>query len=367
MTFGNAIEILAPEFQIFELRPQGFFNVESGGFSITNGFYEPCDCSVENFGNSLCQECGRGKNQSSVTFPSGDGDGIYVAFAIVLPGQQPGEEDETVGLIAVFDYQYEIANYVRISIEKGELPEFPWELVSKFSNNLALTIGSLQVDKTLLIGEKSFSVDDVNAVVDFPDAISGTYNCVAYCKEVSTTARGIAERMSSTQGMPREEVEREARIAAEVFNEMRDEEGIDEDARPFPPFIPRVIVALHERFNSPIGPVGTTDEIDDVDWKLLQRQFKSCIVTAHKGQMNISAIWQNALLAREYDRAVVECSNEVAKKLMFNSLTWLYQGRQLGDEDCINLLDKYTYQPDDDEEIYLYMRRGMQSAAAKLL
>ena len=367
MTFGSAMEYLRPEFQIFKLRPQGFFNVESGGFSIANGFYESCDCVVDNFRNSECKECGRGKNLSSVTFPSGDGDGIYVAFAIVLPSERPGEEDLTVGLIAVFDYQYEIANFVRKSIENGVLPEFPMEIAAKFSDNLALTIGSLQVEKTLLIGEKSFSIDGDHAVVDFPDAIPGKYTCVAYCEEVSTTARGIAERMSRTQGMPREEVEREARIAAEVFDGMRDEEGIDADARPFPPFIPRVVVALHENFNSPIGTTGTTDDIVDVDWKLLQIQFRSRIVTAHKSQMNISAIWQNALLALEYDRAVVECSDAVAKKLMFASLTWLYQGRELGDEDCVNSLKRYKYEPTASEKIELYMRRGMQSASAKYL
>ena len=361
MTFGSALEILAPEFQIFKVRPQGFFNVESGAFSIANGFYASCDCVVENFGNSVCQECGRGKNLSSVTFPSGDGDGVYVAYAIVLPGEHPGEEDLTVGLMAVFDYQFEIANFVRTAIENGALPEFPMEIVEKFGKNLALTIGRVQVDKTLLIGEKSFSVNDVNAVVDFPDAISGTYTCVAYCEEVSTTARGIAERMSRTQGMSRESVEREAIIAAKVFDKMRGEEEIDEDARPFPPIIPRVVVALHESINSPLGPTGTTDEVVDLDWKLLKQQFRYRIETGHKSQMNISAIWQNALLALAYDRAVAECSDEVAKKLMFNSLTWLYQGRKLGDEDCINKLKSYKYQPTASEEIDLYMRRGMQS------
>ena len=83
--------------------------------------------------------------------------------------------------------------------------------------------------------------------------------------------------------------------------------------------------------------------------------------------MNMAAIWQNVLLAREYNRIVGECSDEAALALQFDMRTWLYQGRELGDEDCINALEGFTYEPTANEEIYLYMRRGLQSAAAKYL
>ena len=63
MTFGSALEILAPEFQIFKVRPQGFFNVESGAFSIANGFYESCDCVVENFSRSKIEYLVKAKTQ----------------------------------------------------------------------------------------------------------------------------------------------------------------------------------------------------------------------------------------------------------------------------------------------------------------
>jgi hypothetical protein len=368
MTLGNLLWLLSDE-EVFELRPQGFFNVESGRFSITNGFYDPCDCNVENFGNSTCQDCGRGKTAASVTFPAGDGDGIYLAYAIVMPGERPGEKDLTVGLIAIFDYRYEIANFGRNAIENEELPGFPMDLAKKFNESLALTIGTVKVDRTLLIGEKSFGTDSEHAVVDFPGAIPGVYTCVAYCEEVDTTAAGIADRMSRTQGMPREIVEREANIAEKTFDRFRAEEGIDPEASPFPPFVPRAVVALCEGMTQTfdIEHPGTIDEINNVDWKLLQEQFRFRIETSHRSQMNMSAIWQNVLLAREYNRIVGECSDEAALALQFDMRTWLYQGRELGDEDCINALEGFTYEPTANEEIYLYMRRGLQSAAAKYL
>lgn len=91
-----------------ELRVQGFFNVESGRFAIGNSFYPECDCLSDLFGQSQCSECPRG-NSGAVGFPSGDGDGIYVAAAII----DPSEPRTTLGLLAVFDYQYQMASAVR--------------------------------------------------------------------------------------------------------------------------------------------------------------------------------------------------------------------------------------------------------------
>jgi hypothetical protein len=68
-------------------------------------------------------------------------------------------------------------------------------------------------------------------------------------------------------------------------------------------------------------------------------------------------------LAREYDRAAGECSLEEEIRLHYDLRTWLYQGRKLGFQDCIDYLAKLTYEPSDEEEVYLYMRRGMKSAA----
>jgi len=87
MTLGGLLKILNSD--RFELRAKGFFNVENGNFTITNGYFDSCDCHIETLGQSSCQECGKGSGLNSVTFPSGDGDGIYVAFEIVMLAPTP--------------------------------------------------------------------------------------------------------------------------------------------------------------------------------------------------------------------------------------------------------------------------------------
>ena len=82
--------------------------------------------------------------------------------------------------------------------------------------------------------------------------------------------------------------------------------------------------------------------------------------------MTDSTIWQNAMLAREWDRAAGDIDDATAKILLFDLWTWLYQGRELGDEDCTNYLKNFKYQPTKDEQIYLFVRRGMYEAASNL-
>jgi hypothetical protein len=83
--------------------------------------------------------------------------------------------------------------------------------------------------------------------------------------------------------------------------------------------------------------------------------------------MTDSVIWQNAMLAREWDRAAGgDIDNDTAKILLFDLWTWLYQGRELGSEDCANYLKNFKYQPTVEEQIYLLVRRGMYSAAAAI-
>ena len=346
-----------------ELRPQGFFNVENGRFTVSNSYFDTCDCHTETLGQFSCLECGRGLDQSAVLFPSGDGDGVFVAYEIVLLGDSPGEVDMKIGLIAMFDYQFQIANYVRQAIAAETLPDFPFEIASQFSDCRALEIGTIAVDRTLLIGNSSFASDPGDAVVDFPGILDGNYKCIAYCEEIDASVDGIAERLSRTQGVPEESGARMARITEKTFQHMaQDEPGVSPGANAFPPFVPRAIVVVLEG----AGALIEEDEILNLDWNLLNTQFRfGKVDLSHKESQANAAIWQNALLAREYDRDAGECSDEVALRLHFNLRTWLYQGRERGEENCINYLTKLKYEPTDDEEIYLYMRRGMQSAAAK--
>ena len=361
MTLGGLLKILDSD--RFELRARGFFNVEDGRFTLTNGYFEPCECHVETLGQSTCQECGKGSGLNSVTFPSGDGDGIFVAFEIVMLAPEPGQKDLSVGLIALFDYQYQIATSARVAIAAEKLPDFPIELAEQFGNCLALGIGSVDTGNALYIGNGAFSTSAQDSVVDIRALVPGIYKCVAYCEQVDTTVDGIADRLSQTQGGKREDWARIARITAETFQAMAEHEpAITPEANAAPPIAARAIVAIHEGVSSLLE----NDEITISDWKLLKAQFRfGSVVTGHRNPLVNSAIWENVLLAREYDRAAGECTLEEEIRLHYDLRTWLYQGRALGMEDCINYLAKLTYEPSDEEEVYLYMRRGMKSVAAK--
>lgn len=363
MTLGRLLRTINQN--NIELRPQGFFNVENGRFTVSNDFFDACECHIENIGQFSCLECGRGSGLNSVSFPSGDGDGIYAAFEIVILPDAPGQADMKIGLIAVFDYQYQISTHLREGIAAETVPEFPFELADQFADSLALEIGTIAVDKTLLIGNSSFSTDPQEAVVDFPGILDGNYKCIAYCEEIDASVEGIAERLSRTQGLPEESAARIARITKKTFEQMaQDEPGVSPEVNPFPPFVPRAVVVVLEG----AGALIEKDEILNFDWDLLRAQFRyGKVDLSHNEEKTNAAIWENALLAREYDRAAGECSDAIALRLHFNLRTWLYQGRARGDENCINYLAQLRYEPTDDEEIYLYMRRGMQSAAAKYL
>ena len=361
MALGDILEVLDSD--RFELRPKGFFNVEDGRFTLTNDYFDPCECHLETLGQSTCEECGKGEGLNSVTFPSGDGDGIFVAFEIVMLAPSPGKRDLSVGLIAFFDYQYQIATSARMAIAAETVPEFPIDLANQFEDCLALGIGSVDTKNALYIGNGSFSTSAQEAVVDIRGLVPGVYKCVAYCEEVDTTVDGIADRLSQTQGGQREEWARIARITAATFQEMaKHEPAITPGANAAPPIAARAIVAVHEEMASLLEE----DEITDLNWELLKAQFRfGSVVVAHRSPLVQSVIWENVLLAREYDRAAGECSDEVAIRLHYDLRTWLYQGRELGNEDCINYLAKLKYEPVDEEEVFMYMRRGMTETAAR--
>jgi len=341
-----------------DLRVQGFFNVESGGFGIGNAYFPYCDCVSDLFGDSGCRECERWF-ANYVSFHSGDGDGIYLAAAII----NPSEPRKTLGIITFFDYQFQMASDARQTIENEEVPEFPIDLAMQFEVALAYKLDSFAVKNTLLIGDKFFAHDNNYAVVDFPNPVSGKYTCLLYCQEVDPSAEATIKRLEQTQGLNAARVQQAIESSEASFEAVRESLGIKAGSIPRPNFIPRAAVALSPELSELIEE----DEFEIEDWDLVKAQFAyGSIVTAHRQQMTDSVIWQNAMLAREWDRAAGEIDDNTAKILLFDLWTWLYQGRELGSEDCANYLKNFKYQPTVEEQIYLLVRRGMYSAASKL-
>jgi hypothetical protein len=201
-----------------DLRIQGFFNVESGGFGIGNDFYPHCDCVSAVLDNDECRECERWF-ANFTSFPSGDGDGIYVAAAIV----DPSEPNRTLGLLAIFDYRYQMAAYARQMIEKEQVPDFPIDLAMQFEDALANKIGGLVVKDTLLIGDKHFSQNGSYAVVDFPNPVKGGYKCFVYCQQVDPSPEATLSRLCETQGLDPARTEREIQVCAATFERFRED------------------------------------------------------------------------------------------------------------------------------------------------
>lgn len=368
MTFARVLQSF--EDPAFELRPQGFFNVENGKFAVSTKYFPQCDCYVTALGFTDCQRCGRADGNTNFTFTSGDGDEIFVAYEIVMLGQNPGENDVTLGMIAIFDYQFQIANATRKAIENETIPTFPWDLARQFEDCKGTEVGVLEVERALFIGNSSFSWNCKDAVVDFPWCLPGDYNAVVFCEEVDNTVEGIAERLSRTQGSDRSNVERIARIAESTFDSNRAALGISPTASPFAPIVPRAVVVLHEDMSVVFGGLkdGDIDEFEIDNWNLLEAQFRlGGIDLSHKKSMVESVIWENVLLAREYDRAAGQCSDEEALVLHLRIRSWLYLGRSLGMENCINFLAGFRYEPSAEEEILMLMRRGLADEATKYL
>ena len=341
-----------------DLRIQGFFNVESGGFGISNDFYPHCDCVSAVLGDDECRECERWF-ANFTSFPSGDGDGIYVAAAIV----HPSEPNKTLGLLAIFDYRYQMAAQARQMIENEQVPDFPIDLAMQFEDALAYKLGGLVVKDTLLIGDKHFSQNSSYAVVDFPNPVQGGYKCFVYCQEVDPSPEATLARLVQTQGLDPARTEREIQVCAATFERFREELGLPEGSNSQPDISVRAAIALSDE----LAHLVEQDEFDIEDLDLLSAQFSyGSVVTSHQHQMTDSVIWQNAMLAREWDRAAGDIDNDTAKVLLFNLWTWLYQGRELGSEDCANYLKNFKYQPTVEEQTYLLMRRGLYSAAAAI-
>lgn len=369
MTLGDVVFGMLERGYVF--RPEGYFNIESGNFAIGNRYFEYCDCTVSTIGEIDCKVCPRGKGSNSIVFPSGDGDGIFVAWSIFLPPEDGREANTKVGLISFFDHRYETANYARGLIDQETLPIFPLTIADKFADCESVTAGSVDVDRTILIGDASAVLDGTYAVVDFPSITPGNYEVTIYSEIVDQTIEGTASRLAETQGMSEDEVYRSASVNAATFEKMiGTNSSIDPSPNPFPPIVPRAVIALHEDAVESLEETGWFDwnELEIDDWDLVANQFRfGRVVTAHKQSMAKSVVWENVRLANQYDISAGECSDEVAKRLIFNTRTWLYLGRELGDERCIAAIDSSVYQPTPEEEVYLYMRRGLLARASESL
>ena len=333
-------------------RPRGFINVEGGLVAVSTQYRQWCDCTDPNFFPSMshCPACGRaGSNFSSM--PAGNGDGVYVVFEI-YSNENPAE---ALGALVVFDHGYEIANAVRVQVENEKLTDLSLEMVEKFADTIPLHLTTLDPTSTILIGDSPVGEDSRNATVGVSFPSPRTNQVFAFVRHLSQDPKDVALRLQADLGMDHQKAERALALAEAIFRAGGKETG------PVSPDIDfRAMLVID---SSLAGELGLRGEVEITDWETLNRQFLASTGTSHVEPQYKSAVFFNALLARELDRLAGEVvSDEDAKRLLFDVWTWAYQGLENGDERCQVLLQN-RYSPSREEVATLLRRRGQFKAA----
>lgn len=142
----------------------GFFNVEGGFFAIATDYFLECteDHSIDlTYESDGCPDgCGR-SSSSYLAGHAGDGDGVYTTWRF-----RRGE-DLHAGYVAIFDSNYDLANYAKESLGNESWTELPFELIEKFGSTRAFHLGSLTAVSKLLVGDSGFRKAGAFPAVDF--------------------------------------------------------------------------------------------------------------------------------------------------------------------------------------------------------
>lgn len=358
MKFQEVIDDLISLGYRFEVA--GFMNVEGGNAAVATNFYDYCDCTALKSGpiTEICTNCDR-KPGSQVTIRSGDGDGVYVVARIV----HKTDSSKNVGAFVFFDYQFGIANAVHGEIAKQKVSEYPLDIALKIQCDKVIELGNLKNRGSLFFGDGTLSSNSRDAIVDIQNLAQGDLTALMFAETVESTGIAWAERLAQTQGMDRASVEASL-LRAEAGSKAAAKSLGSLEVLGLPSFVPRCLMVLQSQVAKATSVVANYS-VDD--WELLGLQFQSTVVTSNVEPQNMMCIWQNAMLAREIDRAAGDTDYEKTKSLLFDMWTWGYQGAELGDEDCLKLVNANSYKATPHEVASLLNRRGMYKAAAKHL
>lgn len=341
------------EIQGFSLRPAGFFNVEGGDAALSTSFFPWCDSCLEFLGPALspCEECGRGPGRF-IRVPAGDGDGVYVVFEIF----EAARPKFAVGAIVIFDNRYGIADAIRDPILQQRLPMVSNYLFEDQLSAFGVALGSLESTNQILFSDANAGTDSRDAAVDVRFDVPQTLTAYALVQQVSSDPDAEADRLVEEAGMDRESVMEMLQSLVQVSSQVRD---MPKGYGTLPEISIRGLLVLTDEANSKLK---LQPKSFDLDWETLTGQFMGKVGTSHIQPMGAAAIWFNALLAREVDRAAGEVNDDEAKQLLFDMWTWAYQGAVNGDGDCASLLTN-AYKPSQSEVVELLERRGLLTAA----
>lgn len=149
----------------------GCFNVESGNGSVKSRYFPYCECHLDPamVGQWVCPDCGR-TSVTSITFPTGHGDGVYPVFAL------EDSEGQSSGAIAFFTERW------AVGVEDKSLS--PSQIATEAR---PIWIGTMQAQGRVLFSEAGAGIDDSDVSVDL-DIQDMPHEVFAWIGEVPTLA-----------------------------------------------------------------------------------------------------------------------------------------------------------------------------------
>jgi tetratricopeptide (TPR) repeat protein len=300
----------------FQVYSEGVFNVEGGKANIESRIFKACECESGIRREIPCEDCGRSTSNSK-TFRAGPGDGMYKVWTIYKKQDGPSTVDDIFGALILFDYG--ITNLKSLTLNEVKLPK-----------NLELyNFGDIEIDREISIGESGAQIRVEGRL--------GKYRVLTFCEidpeyAVNSESKKVAEL---TEASMREYGD-------------SDLEAIDVPFNQIPLIVPYMALVIHPSvFNE-----------DAIAWQqLLKCASKPDLVKSYFAQM--SAL-ENSNIYRIEN---IACYNNSLSSTWSKDeqVSWLLQGREIDDKDCIDLLNKEIaagYELTLAKEIELLCRRG---------
>jgi hypothetical protein len=344
----------------YGFRPKGFFNVEGGDAAIATDFLGWCDCQSLIVGptTSVCSECNRGP-ENFIRVPAGDGDSVYVVFEVF----ELASPRHPVGAFTVFDHGYGIANKVRSFVTEQEPLVFSMDEVLVFGDAIPLGLVDLAATSSIYFADgSSGGANSSNANVDIQFGKDQKLRVFGFVETVPTDPQANAEYFAANWKIDIEAILRTMQGSFAIAQSLAESFG-RELKDPLPPYSIRCLLALSQEL---AAELDLRAEAVVEDWEMFSIQLNARVVSSHKERQDISTIWMNAMLAREWDRQAGDVSDDEAKRLLFDVWTWAYQGITSGDRDCLELIQN-SYKASNEEIADLLRRRGLFDLADQLI
>jgi tetratricopeptide (TPR) repeat protein len=300
----------------FEVYPEGVFNVEGGKVNIESQVFKACECESEIRHKEACPECGRSTGNSK-NFRAGPGDGMYKVWTLFKKLSEPSTVEDIFGAVVFFDYDY-------TDLAGLDLGKFTTERDLKLYD-----FGDLEIRDEISVGESGAQIRVKGRI--------GKYRVLTLCEIDPVFARSGDKNVAAAL----EKTFRENGSNPDLA-------GITEPFHEIPLVVPYVSLILH----------STVFDSDSASWnKILEsRKFPDL---ARMFFSNLTAI-ENGNIQRIEN---IACYNNYLSSTWSKDeqISWLLEGREIADQDCIDLLNKEIasgYELTLAKEIELLCRRG---------